>query len=133
MLKRKEKRGNIMTENIIFIVLNLVFLTILLVFLFSKTGDAAVLEEKYAKQIALAIDAAEPVMTINLKMQDAINEAEKNNFPVNDIVTITGNIVTVKLREKGGYSYSFFNDVDANANFNSLSRAGYYFVITKKQ
>jgi len=106
-----KKRGTILAENIIFIVLNLIFLTILIIFLFSKMGDAAVLEEKYAKQIALIIDSAKPVMEIHLNMEDAIKKASEEKWE-GDIVTIQENIVRVKLREKGGYSYSFFNDVD---------------------
>jgi len=129
----KGKRANILTENIIFIVLNLTFIIILLLFIFTKTGSASVLEEKYAKQIALLIDAAEPVMTINLNMEDAIKTAEKENFPPGEIVKIDGNIVTVKLRENGGYGYSFFNDVEANANFDTINKKEYYFVITERQ
>ena len=30
-----------------------------------------------------------------------------------NIITSQGNTVTVKLREKGGYSYYFFNEVQA--------------------
>ncbi len=110
------KRGNILTENIIFIVLNLVFLTILVLFLFSKMGDAAVLEEKYAKQIAMIIDSAKPVMDISLNMKDAVEKAKKEGWE-GKIVIIQDNIVTVKLREKGGYSYSFFNNVNLNKDF----------------
>ena len=109
------KRGNILTENIIFIILNLIFLIILILFLFSRIGSAAVLEEKYAKQIALLIDSAEPVMTITLKMDDASEEIENGKWSFENVVSIKDSIVTVKLREKGGYSYSFFNDVDATA------------------
>ena len=107
------KRGNILTENIIFIILNLVFLTILVLFVFSKAGGAAVLEEKYAKQIALTIDAAKPLMIITLNMEDTFSEMEKN-WDLKDAVVIDNenNLVTVKLGEKGGYSYSYFNDVD---------------------
>lgn len=101
-----------------------------MLFLFSKTGTASVLEEKYAKQIALAIDAAEPSMTIHLNMEDAIEIAEKENLPLGEIVKINENIVTVKLREKGGYSYSFFNNVKVNTNFNAQNKE-YYFVIEK--
>ena len=125
------KKGNILTENIIFIVLNLVFLVILMLFLFSKTGTASVLEEKYAKEIALAIDAAEPAMTIHLNIEDAIEIAEKENFPLGEIVKINENIVTIKLREKGGYSYSFFNDVNVVPNFDNGNKE-YYFVVIKK-
>jgi len=110
--KLKNKRGNILTENIIFIILNLVFLSILIVFLVSRMGAAAVLEEMHAKQIALMISAAEPGMTIHLDMEKAINIAKKEGINLDDVVTRKDNLITVKLREKGGYSYSFFNDVD---------------------
>lgn len=130
--EKKVKRGNILTENVVSIVFILVFLAVLLLFLYSKTSSTAILEEKYSKQIALMIDASEPVMTMNLTMQDAVKEAQKNNYPVDKIVTIIGNIVTVRLKDDKGYSYSFFNDVNANANFNSISKTGYYFVITKR-
>jgi len=122
------KKGNILAENILFILLNLIFLIILVIFLFSKTGSAAVLEEKYAKQIALMIDSSRPLMEITLNMEDAINKAKEEGWPENMIVNIEGNFVTVKLREKGGYSYSFFNNVEVNANFDSNLK-GYYFVV----
>jgi hypothetical protein len=106
-----KKRGTILAENIIFIILNLVFLTILFLFLFSKTGDAAALEEKYAKQIALIIDSAKPGMEISLNMKDAVEKAKDEDWQ-GKIVFIQDNIVSVQLREKGGYSYSFFNNID---------------------
>ncbi len=106
------KRGTILVENIIFIVLNVVFLTILFLFLFSKMGDVAVLEERYAKEIALIIDSAKPGMNISLNMKDAIEKRDKDWG--GKIVSIQDNIVRVQLKEKGGYSYSFFNDVDFN-------------------
>jgi len=129
-MKIKSKRGTILAENIIFIVLNLIFLTILIIFLFSKMGDAAVLEERYAKQIALIIDSAKPVMEIHLNMEDAIKEASKEKWE-GDIVTIQENIVKVKLREKGGYSYSFFNDVDVTA-YPDINGEGYILTINEK-
>ena len=106
-----KKRGTILVENIIFIVLNLVFLTIVFLFLFSKMGVAAILEERYAKEIALIIDSAKPGMNISLNMKEAIEKANDEKWK-GKIVFINGNIVTVQLREKGGYSYSFFNDID---------------------
>lgn len=132
MLYTKNKKGNILTENIIFIVLNITFIALLMIFLFAKTGSDAVLEEKYAKQIALMIDAAEPGMTIYLNMEDAINSAAANGIPPAGIVKINDNIVTVKLRDKGGYSYSFFNNVHADPN-PDFSKKEFYFVISAKQ
>ena len=134
-MRKTGKRGNILTENIIFIVLNLAFIAILLLFLFSRTESESVLEEKYAKQIALLIDAAEPGMRIHLEMEDAIEKAAKNEVNPSEIVTINGNVVTIKLSEKGNNpksSYSFFNDVGVNANFDILNKKEYYFVISEK-
>jgi len=109
-----KKRGTILVENIIFIVLNLVFLSILFLFLFSKMNGTAILEEQYAKKIALAIDAAKPEMKLIFNMNDAVEKANDEKFD-GKIVSIEGNVVTVRLHEKGGYSYSFFNDVDFDA------------------
>ncbi len=111
---KKNRRGQILASNLIFIALNLIFLTLLVLFVVNRTGTDASVEEKYAKQIALMIDAAKPGMKIHLNMEEAIERAEKNGF-ANKIVLVKGNVVTVKLREKGGYSYSFFNDVNATA------------------
>lgn len=130
--KRVSKRANILVGNIVFIVLNVVFLSILILFLVSKTGSAAVLEEKYSKQIALILDSAKPGMIIHLNMEDAIDKAKKENWDFNNIVMIHDNIVTVKLREKGGYSYSFFNNIDVTANFDILNNQEYFFVIDEK-
>ncbi len=110
------KRGTILIENVIFIVLNLVFLFTLFLFLFSKMGSAAVLEEKYAKQIALIIDTTEPGMKISLDMSDAIEKAKKEKTET-DIVSIQENVVILDIRGKKGYSYSFFNDVNVTNYF----------------
>ena len=122
------KKGNVLTENIIFVILNLVFLSILILFVFSKSGGAAVLEEKYAKQIALIIDSAEPVMAISLDMSDAVKTARDNGISAGEIVSINGNVVNVHLRDKEGYSYSFFNDVDVSINFNPQTNLHEIFV-----
>ena len=99
-------------ENVIFIILNVLFLAILILFLLRQGQGAILLEQSYAKQIALFIDSAKPGMTIILDMGKAKDLAEKNGLAFEDIVIIANNIVTVKLSEDGGYSYSFFNNVD---------------------
>ncbi len=107
-----KKRGTILVENIIFIILNLVFLTILIIFIAKQGSGAIVLEQSYAKQIALLVDSAKPVMIIKLNMNKAQKLADKNEVDFKDVVKINENIVTVKLSDRGGYSYSFFNDVN---------------------
>lgn len=110
-----KKRGTILAENIIFIILNLVFLTILIIFIARQGSGAIVLEQSYAKQIALLVDSAKPVMIIKLNMDKAQKLADKNEVDFKDVVKINENIVTVKLSDRGGYSYSFFNDVNVTA------------------
>ena len=108
------KRGTtLLVENIIFIILNLVFIAIMIFFLLSKSGDAAVLEEKYAKEIDLLLDSAKPGMQIALNMEDAVKIAKEKlgEDRLNEAIDITGNVVTVKLRENTAYSYSFFNNL----------------------
>ena len=111
----KNRRGVILVENIISIILNILFIIILSLFLFRQGNGAVILEQSYAKNIAFLIDSAKPIMEIKLNMEDALNLAEKNGISRDDIVKISGNLVIVKLGEKSSYQYSFFNNVDATA------------------
>lgn len=118
MKKKKffyKKKGAILLENVIFIILNLAFILIIIFFLLKQGSGAIVLEQSYAKNIALLIDEAKPVTEIKLNMQDAFDMAEKNGISREDIVKIQGNIINVKLSQNGGYQYSFFNDVDVTS------------------
>ena len=99
-------------ENVIFIILNVLFLAILILFLLRQGQGAIILEQSYAKQIALLIDSAKPGMTIILDMSKAKDLAEKNGLEFKDIVINENNVIMVKLSEKGGYSYSYFNEVN---------------------
>lgn len=112
MFKKRNKKAVILMENVIFIILNILFIAILILFLLRQGQGAVILEQSYAKQIALLIDSAKPGMTIILDMSKAKDLAEKNSLEFKDIVVNTNNVITVKLSEKGGYSYSYFNDVN---------------------
>ena len=61
---------------------------------------------------------------------------KKEKWYLDKIVFIEGNTVKVQLREKGAEnslgSYSFFNDVNVKANFDTTNNKGYYFVIGEK-
>ncbi|MFH1326599.1 MAG: hypothetical protein ABIH59_00540 [archaeon] len=110
-MKLKNKRGNMLTENVVFIILNVVFLTVLVLFLVLKMGDTAPLEERYAKQIALTIDASRPGMSLALNFGEDIDKREEGMDP-EEVLNIQDNIVTVRFSKDGGYSYSFFNNVN---------------------
>jgi len=108
----REKRGQLLVENVIFIILNLVFLTIMILFVVKQGAGASILEQSYAKQISLIIDSAKPGAIIKINMLDAKKVADEKGVPFEEIVTHEKNFVTVRLSEKGGYTYTFFNDVD---------------------
>lgn len=128
MRKKMGKRGeDTLLENIVFIILNLVYLAALVFFLSKQGSGAIVLEQSYAKNIALLIDSSKPVMEMRLNMEDAMKLAEKNRISREEIVKIDGNIVRVKLSEKGGYEYSFFNNVDVTA-YPDVSPEKYYII-----
>ena len=133
----KNKRGDILVENVIFIVLNIIFVSILILFLFRQGSGAGLLEQTYSKQIALMIDSAKPVMEIKLNMEKTKKIAEENKFDFKDVASITGNVVNVKLSQKGGYEYSFFNDVEVKAFPETDSKneytGVYVFTINKKE
>src|SRR3989344_5603718 len=68
----KSERGEILVENVLFIILNIIFISILILFLFKQSSGAGLLEQTYSKQIALMIDSAKPAMEIKLKMDNKI-------------------------------------------------------------
>jgi hypothetical protein len=113
-LKNKKGDANLLWK-VLSVLLVLVVLSGFLLFLHSKINGAVVLEQSYSKNIALLIDASTPGMDMKLNMDKAFDLAEKNKIPRDDIVKIKNNTVTVRLSQKGGYSYSFFNDVDVSA------------------
>jgi hypothetical protein len=115
IFRNKTGGDTMLQQYVIFILLNLVFLSIMLTFLFSQGNGAIVLEQSYAKNIALLIDASTPKMDMKINMDKAFDLAEKKEIPRDEIVKIENNTVTVKLSANSGYSYSFFNDVDVSA------------------
>jgi len=94
-------------SNVVFILLVILFFSILLTFVVKQSSKEYILEEQSAKKIALAIDAAKPGTQILLNFA---NIFQKNKM--DEPIKIQGNIVYVKLTEKTGYGYSFFNNVN---------------------
>lgn len=110
-----KKKGDILIGNIVFILINAIFIFLLIVFLLKQGSGVIVLEQLYAKEIALSIDYAKPVMLIKVDMNKGMKVANKNKIDFDEVVKIEGNIVKVRLSENSGYTYSFFNNVNAGA------------------
>jgi len=113
-LKMRNKKGTLLTENLVFIILNLVFFAILIIFIFLKSSSGVLIQERTSKQIALIIDAAKPGTEIKLNVGEALDKAKKNSISNNDAIKIDNNrnLVKVKLSKESYYEYCFFNDVD---------------------
>ena len=114
---KKDKNAKMVMQTIIFILLNLVFFTVMLIFAYSSGNREFVYEQTLAKEIALIIDNANPEMIILLDLNKFIEIAEDNNQPIDKIIKIDNekNLVEVKLKEKGGYSYQYFSDYDISS------------------
>ena len=110
-MQKKVKRANILVENVVFIILNLAFFMILFLFLLKQGSGAVIVEEIYAKQIALLLDSAKPGMEIKLNVQELSELITKNNVALENMITIDKNQVIVRLTKESSYSYSFFNNV----------------------
>ncbi len=119
--KRWNKKAEILIENVVFILLNVLFLFILILFLLKQGNGTIVLEQAYAKEISLLVDAAQPDMQILMDMEKAMKTAKDNGVDFSEVVKITGNVVEVKLDPKSGYTYSFFNDVSLHASPEQLN------------
>lgn len=110
------RRGELLISNVVPILLNGIFITLLILFILKQGSGTAILEERYAKEIALSVDYARPVMIIKMDMRKGMKLANKNGIDFKEVVKIQDNLVRVKLSEHGGYVYSFFNDVDVKAS-----------------
>ena len=124
------KKGAILVGNIIFLILNVIFLVILTVFLLRYSSGVTLLEESYAKQIALMIDSSKPGMEIFVSMEEAFEIVEEKwgKEHLKDMIRIKNNVVRVQFSEDSGYSYSFFNNIDVGTYKN-----GYYEIDTSTQ
>ena len=117
---KANKKGTIVIEQVIFIALNLVFFGLLLFFVFRVGAGAVVLEQAYAKEIALLIDKAEPKATYILDLEKGVKIAEKRGYEVDKIVRVNmnRNEVIVQLDENGGYRYEYFTDYGVKVRMN---------------
>jgi hypothetical protein len=112
-MKKTDTRGLSLMGRVIFIFLVIIFFAAMLFFVIRAGTQASVIEQVYAKQIALTIDNAKPGMEINLDISELYEVAEKNEFKGN-VVTINNDekSVMVTLASGRGYKFDFFNDVN---------------------
>jgi hypothetical protein len=122
MLKNKKAQEDaLITEQIIFIVLNLVFFAVLIFFVMRSGSGAIVAEEAYAKKIALILDSLQPGMEVNISIKGLYDVMEKNNFKGFPI-SIESNKVKVTTTTKTGYSFMFFSSLNPTISINNIDK-----------
>lgn len=103
------KRGLIISE-VVLIVVNILLFSGLFYGAKTKIGSDNILEQAYAKQIALLIDDAKPGMIIPLNIKDVKDKVKVDSFKILD------NKVIVKLGRFEGYSYEFASKKNVKLN-----------------
>lgn len=96
-------------SNVVFIVLVILFFSMMLAFIVRQSSQVYALEEQTAKKLALIIDSSEKGTQIVVNVGDVL----KKNQGIENPISIEGNLVSVKLSAKTGYQYSFFNKINA--------------------
>ena len=118
-LRRLNKKANILQENLVFIILNVVFLAAMLIFIYLKASPVHLMEEESAKKIALLIDTAKPNTIIELSLKDFFEKAESEGMKRDKTVEIdkTRNLVIVRGSKDSFFEYGYFNNIGIEFNF----------------
>lgn len=117
-MARLNKRGQDLTISIlIFILLNIAFFSMMMLFVQRVSSDALIYEEAYAKKIGLILNRAEPGMEFTINITKLIKTALKNNIgpgEISEIIQIDTEkgIVKVKAKKEGGFNYNYFSKIN---------------------
>ncbi len=127
LLNKKAEGETLVDSPVVFLVLNILFFSILLLFIYKQSTGAFIYEQAYAKQISILMDSAKPGMTIYVNLTEGNEIAKKNEWDIKNIVTIDDekNKVKVRLANRGGYETSYFT----NYGFDPPKIEGEYLVI----
>jgi len=109
----KSKKAGVLQEQIIFWILNIVFFSLILVFAVRTGSHTGIMEETYAKQIALTIDSMDKNMEVEMDLSELYKIAEKNDFKGElFFLEKDKNIIIVTAGKGEGYRYRYFSDLD---------------------
>ncbi len=113
-MNRKATVGDIVMDNIVYLIILIIFFVGMLAFVYSKMNGAAVWEDYYAKEIVKVIDLSKPGDEIVLDVHKATEIAQKNKVDFESIFKFDNikNEVCVKLSAGRASCYGYFNNVD---------------------
>lgn len=115
----ENKKAELLQEHVIFIVLNISFFIILLLFIYSQSSSIHPIEETTAKKIALIIDVAKPGTFIRINLHDFFEKSYNNGIEKRFALKIdpNKNIVIISGDEESYYEYSYFNNINVQHIF----------------
>lgn len=110
---KNKKADQPLWETVIFVILNIFFFAALLFFIIRVSSGDAIIEENYAKTIALTIDSMKPGSEVQLNLKLLYDVSDKNKFDRNSVLTfdLEKNLITVKVRTGSGYSFHYFSNL----------------------
>lgn len=111
-----KKRGSVdlLSSVVIFILLNVLFFSVMFAFVYISGSKARIYEQAYSKQIALVIDESRPgtIVTVDLSKVYEVARKEKR-FDKMIILDAENNIIEVRLQNAGeGYKTKYFSSVN---------------------
>jgi len=109
---KKKGSSNVLGPVVIFVILNLMFFSMLLYFVIKQSTGAVVYEELYAKKIALLVDNARCNTDIVMNVSELSGVLEKNNYELANVFGFNSakSEVVVRVASKGGYAYRHFSN-----------------------
>ncbi len=109
---QKSKKGNLLTENVVFIILNLAFFGMLVGFIYIQSSSTHLSEQATAKEIALIIDVARPGTMVELNLEDFFIKCDKEGISRQNSINIDNekNLVIVRGSQDSFFDYGFFNE-----------------------
>ncbi|MEK6873662.1 MAG: hypothetical protein AABW91_02360 [Nanoarchaeota archaeon] len=111
----KNRKGNIPLEEVIFVLLNLMFFSMLFLFVYNTSHEVFLFEKLYSKEIALAIDSAKPNTQINIDITELNKIAKENDFDISNSFVFKDNQVNVQLSNDKGYSYNYLSSYQVDS------------------
>lgn len=121
------KRGGeeLVSEQIIFFCLNILFFAILLLFVIRTSSGSAVVEETYSKTIALTVDSMRVGSNVSMDITRLYDKAEANKYDSSKSLVLVdkdNKLITVKLSANSGYSFKYFGSSDPKLSFDSTNK-----------
>jgi hypothetical protein len=128
MISLKNKKASseeVMYDQIIFIVWCVLVFAIAFIYISWVGNTDRVLEEKYAKDIALRLSQMSPGMIAPINISELIDAANKNNYNTPEdrvILPINNSKVTVRVSKTGGYSFYSFSSIKPQITIDTLNK-----------